>query len=921
MVVIVAGGLVSQEARKHPATLLPTGKLLAEVPGRMGKLNGYPATMVLSPDGHYAALLHAGYGTQESKGRQSISVVDLETNRITDFPDDRLAEGARQSFYVGLAFSGDGKHLYASLGSISDPTGENPGDTGNAIAVYGFREGKVTPERLIPIPPAKLAGDKRVATALFKTPPGTAIPYPAGMAVVPHTDGERLLVADDLSDDVILLDAASGKVLRRYDLSTSRMVPASYPYRVVVSRDGKRGWCSLWNASQVAELDLGNGAIVRWISLLRPQSATAPGSHPAALLLSSDEATLYVSLANTDFVAAVSTATGKVRSWFSTKPAALNYGGTSPVALSLSSDGKLLFVADATLDAVAVFDATGENHASPEAAQAALGFLPTEWYPTALAVHGEDLLIATAKGQGTGPNPWANMIPGRRRREHPYIPTLLYGSLASLNYPQARQHLEQLTQQVEANNLYRSDAGKVAFQGGQNPIKHVIYIIKENRTYDQVFGDLPVGNGDKSLTLYGQDITPNEHKLALQFGVLDNFYDSGEVSGDGHVWSTAAITSDYNEATWQIAYRGRERSYDFEGQVADDYPLQHGIPDIDSPQTGYLWVNAAGHGISYRDYGEFIATEFCMPRSPKEGNPQPAGGECARESVHQGEPLPENVGSPRGGPSPYPWAVPLIKRSIPPMLELRDHADLQFAAFNLDYPDQLRTDEFLNEYAGFVKARKEGKGEELPNLIIMHLPNDHTGGTRSGHPTPSASVADNDLALGRIVDAVSHSPYWDDTAILVLEDDAQDGADHVDAHRSLALVISKYAPGSTEHPVVEHNAFTTVSTVHTIETLLGLPPMNLNDAYAPLMSSMFSGAGEQPPFRVDKRNLENGLIYALNASSAAGAEESGKMDFSHPDAANARALNAILWKDRMGSARMPESVHHVIPKSAQHDDD
>ena len=922
----VACLLLGQEPGKRSPASLPSGKLLASVPGTLGRLNSFPATMVISPDGGYAALLNAGYGTQEARGRQSISIVDLGRNQITDFPEDRLPEDAHQSYFVGLVFSADGHHLYASLGSITDPTGEDPGDTGNAIAVYSFHGGKVSPERLIKIPPARLSLGKRVATALLKSP-GRAIPYPAGLAVVPQASGERLLVADNLSDDVLLLDVVKGTILRRYDLSTSSLIPASYPYRVVVSRDGRRGWCSLWNASEVAELDLESGVVARRIPLLKPETATASGSHPAALLLSPDEKTLYVSLANADFVASVSTASGKPESWFSTRPAGIERGGTYPVALALSSDGKQLFVADATLDAVAVFDtAAAAEHASPRLAQVASGFIPTDWYPTALAVAGNDLLIASAKGKGAGPNQGVNVIPaGRHHREHPYIATLLYGSLARVNNVETGQHLAELTREVEDSNLYHSEVGKLTFRGGHLPIKHVIYIIKENRTYDQVFGDLAVGNGDKSLTMYGQDITPNEHRLALQFGVLDNFYDSGEVSGDGHVWSTAAITSDYNEATWQIAYRGHERTYDFEGQVADDLPLEHGVPNVDSPQTGYLWANAAAHGITYRDYGEFIATEFCTPRtrlpaSIEEGNPQPVRSGCPRDAVRKGEPLPENVGSPKGGPSPYPWAVPLIKHSVPPLPELRDHADLKFAAFNVDYPDQLRADEFLNEFAAFVKARLGGKGEELPNLIIMHLPDDHTGGTRPGHPTPSASVADNDLALGRIVDAVSHSPYWDDTAIFVLEDDAQDGADHVDAHRSLALVISKYAPGSPEHPFVEHQVFTTVSVIHTMEVLLGLPPMNLNDAYAPLMTSGFSGAGDQPPYTVDTRNLVNGYIYSVNVSSAAGANQSGLMDFSRPDVADAKILNSILWRDRMGNRTMPVAVHHVISAGIRDED-
>jgi hypothetical protein len=485
--------------------------------------------------------------------------------------------------------------------------------------------------------------------------------------------------------------------------------------------------------------------------------------------------------------------------------------------------------------------------------------------------------------------------------------------------------LPELTKQVEEGNRLHADAGTFKFAGGANPIKHVIYIIKENRTYDQILGDLKEANGDPSLTMYGRDITPNEHKLARQFGIFDNFYDSGEVSGNGHEWSTAAITSDYNEATWQITYRGQERTYDFAGSVAEEYPADRGIPNVDSPQTGYLWVNAASHGISYRDYGEFIEADFCPLKSPdatpKEGNPQPQGAACEHDAIRQGEPLPATLGDPKGSASPYPWPVPLSKKTIATMKELKEHTDLLYPPFNVDYPDQLRADEFLNEFQGFVQARRDGKNGQLPNLVIMHLPNDHTGGTRAGKATPPASVADNDLALGRIVESVSHSPYWDDTAIFVLEDDAQDGVDHVDAHRSVVLVISKYAPITSDHPWVEHGFFTTASVVHSMEELLGLPPMNVNDGYAPLMVSSFSGAAHQAPFQADTSNRDNGLIYKVNASAAKGAKASGRMDFTRPDAVDTKVLNAILWRERKGSVKMPAAKHTMFPAGARDDDD
>ena len=457
-------------------------------------------------------------------------------------------------------------------------------------------------------------------------------------------------------------------------------------------------------------------------------------------------------------------------------------------------------------------------------------------------------------------------------KEHPYIPTLIGGSIQRLSLSDIDKNLAVYTEQVNVRTIVCvRRAASLNSPPETIPIRHVIYVLKENRTYDQILGDLPAGDGDPSLTMYGADITPNEHKLALQFGVLDNFYDSGEVSGDGHIWSTASITSDYNEKTWPIGYRSKERTYDSGGAVAEGDPLEQGIPDVDDPGTGFLWDNLAKKGLTYRIYGEFIAAVWCKSEnakvpamkmgSSKEGTPSPSSAACPVSEIRKGDPLPANVGNPRGRPSPWPWPIPQFKRMRPTKAALRDHFDPQFPDFNTDYPDQLRADEFLREFDEFVKQK--GTAKELPQFTLLYLPDDHTGGTRPGKPTPQASVADNDLALGRVVDAVSHSPYWDDTAIFVLEDDAQDGGDHVDAHHSIAFVISKYAPRTTQ-PFVEHRFFTTVSVIHTMEALLDLAPMNLFDAHAPLMAPLLAGPGTQPPYEVDDKNLRSGFIYQVN---------------------------------------------------------
>src|SRR6266478_4582695 len=532
--------VVARAADRARRINLPTGKTLTlPVPGYLARTNSFPATIALSPDGHYAALLNQGYGTQEAGARQSIAIFNLSNNQLHDFPDDRLSDeySTHQSYFIGLAFSSDGKHLYSSMGSITDPTGEKPTSTGNGIAVYKFADGQVTPERFIKIAPQKISEGKEVAFGVRKTPARTALPYPAGLAVLPGAEGDRLLIANNLSDNAIVLDTSSDKIVQWFDLSRSRFIPSAYPYTVISNKAGTKAWVSLWNGDNVAELNLQTGKVSRWIDLRKSQDSIGSSSHPTAMLLSPEEDTLYIALANADSIAAVDLRYGVTYVYYRA-----NIGNSGPVfqAIALSPDGERLYAASASLDAIAVFQIKNSIRPSVLARTAdatPIGFIPTEWYPSALAIAGNDLLIATAKGQGSGPNNMQGQLKGeRKRKEHPYIATLIGGSIQRISLADIHKNLAAYTRQVDEDNLIRSEAGKFEFAGGTDPIRHVIYVLKENRTYDQIFGDLPVGDGDASLTMYGADITPNQHKLALQFGVLDNFYDSGEVSGDGHLW-------------------------------------------------------------------------------------------------------------------------------------------------------------------------------------------------------------------------------------------------------------------------------------------------------------------------------------------------------------------------------------------------
>lgn len=917
---------------------LSTSKqLIGKIPGHPQRLNGLPSSMAVSPDGRYVVTVNDGYGTFESSYDQSLAVMDTETGTVADFPDVRTQVKAKQTLYSGLAFSRDGKHVYASMASLTDPTGNGKDAVGNGVLVYSFTAGKIAPERMIALPLQQLAPG--MTTKLVGDVDGDkGIPFPAAIAAIVSDGAEKLLVADNLSDDVLLLDPATGAIEKRFDLSESDAVPSTYPIALAVTKDGGRAFVALWNASEIVELDLQKRTIGRKLDLLKPSSPVAPGTHPCAFEFSPDGKVLYVALSNRDAVAAVNVGAGQftVKGYFDTRLPGQSYFGAEPVALAVNADGGRLYVANMASDAVAVIDTKQLTaKAAKQGMVEPLGFVPTEWMPMSMAflptAGGGTLYVATDKGKGTGPNgmPQRPVDPAKGAtplRSNTYIATLLYGSLAALDAAQMEKDLPRWTAVVMESNRMKAAEEKITFAGGeQHRIKHVIYIIKENRTYDQIFGDLsqdgkPVANGDPSLTMFGAAITPNLHKLALQFGVLDNFYDSGEVSGDGHVWSNAAIGTDYLEKTWQQSYRSGQRTYDYEGVVADGYPLLQKIPDVNEPASGYLWGNLAAHGKSYYHFGEFIATTFCnevKTANPQQG-PMLAGGNCARKAVAPGEALPAEWG---GGVNKWPWAIPLIATNIATKPELVGHFAAESPDFNLSVPDQVRVEVILKHLNGWVADKEQGK-DTMPAFITVRLGNDHTAGTRPGGPTPKSSVADNDLGVGRLVDAVSHSPFWDDTAFFILEDDAQAGGDHVDAHRSLAVIVSKYAPhGANGRPFVDSRFYSTVSVIRTMETLLGLPPMNNNDALCSLISTLFTGAGDQAPYLADYSNRDNGLIYTANKKTAVGAKESMKMDFRHADHAPTEKLNVILWKDAMGDAPVPAMLKVHLKKAGKDDDD
>ncbi len=948
VLVLVLGAIAARGSGAQKAIDLPTSKqLLGPVPGDPRRVNSLPMSLAVSPDGQWVVSLNAGYGTYESGYAQSLAVMDTRTGEVKDFPDPRVGENAPQTLFSGLAFSADGKRVYASLASSSDPLSDGAKKTGNGVVIYEFANGTLTPRGFFTLPLVKLRDSKKTAYNAVDATMG--ISYPAAIAVYQppcgkggcEDDTSRLLIAENLSDSVVELDAESGAVLRTFDLSESVDVPSTYPIAVAVTKDGTRGFVALWNASEVVELDLLKGTVTRRVALLKPAVATAPGTHPCALLMDERGGLLYVALSNRDAVAAVSIGkTGApelaVRGYFDTRLPGQSYFGAEPDALAMSADRSRLYAANMGSDAIAVLDPKKlRSMAKARGMAEPIGFVPTELMPMALLSSGGKLYVATDKGNGTGPNDFPKRIAageknGRPRRSA-YIATLLYGSLAGIDESAMEMGLKASTQVVLESNRMKAAAETIQFARGGSPIRHVIYIIKENRTYDQVLGDLskdgkPVGNGDPSLTMYGAAVTPNQHELALQFGVLDNFYDSAEVSGDGHVWSNAAIGTDYLEETWQQNYRGGQRTYDYEGMVADGYPLLQHIPDVVEPRSGYIWTNFVAHGKTIYHFAEYISTIFCgdkevrkLSADPKLGAMSGGVAACAKPTIKPGEAMPKEWG---GGVNLWPWAIPRIAANIATKPELVGHFAPESPDFNLLVPDQVRVNIFLRHLEQWKRDRAAGK-DTMPNYIQLRLPNDHTNGTRPGGPTPKSSVADNDLAIGRAVEAISHSAYWDDTAFFILEDDAQDGGDHVDAHRSLGIVVSKYAPHAPagKAAFVDSRFYSTVSVLRTMETLLGVPPMNNNDAFASLISTLFTGPGDQPAFSADVSNRDNGLIYTANKATAPGAAASLKMDFSHADRAPTDKLNLILWQDAMGATPPPAMLLEHHAKKKDDDDD
>lgn len=767
-----AGVRPSPSADEEPvadATRLPTGVRL-DPAGTSHAVGAFPLAVVPTPRRDRVALLLNGWS------KTGVQIVDWKLGRVTQTIDLPAA-------FLGLAFSPDGQWLAAS--------------GGNTDMVYMFR----------------WTGDSAVLADSIRLAPPTrgrrqsGVRYPSQLAYSP--DGQRLYVAENLGDSLAVIDVARGTVIQRLPVGR-------YPYGVVVGPTGSV-YVSVWGGSSVVSFTAKDGMLV-------PARTMAAGRHPSAMLLDKAGRRLFVASASTDRIAILDATSGARVGELRDPPPAGPSEGSTPNALALSPDESRLFVAEADANSVAIFDldASGGRLA---------GRVPVGWYPAAIATIDSTVVVANGKGGGTRANPDG---PGPResldKQGSGANGTLgqLRGSLTVLDGSRFdTETLRRLSERVT-----RANGWSVAKSTGRiPPFRHVIYVIRENRTYDQVLGDLPHGDGDTSLVYFGNDVTPNAHAIATRFGVFDRFFVNAEVSADGHNWTTAAYASDYVEKTVQPNYSGRGRSYDYEGTNRGVVPANDD-DDVNSPSTGYLWTLAARKNVSLRNYGEFV-----------EGD----------------------------GPGKYKGVKAELKATTNP----------DFPGFTQDITDQHRADVWLAELETYVKAGS------MPALEIVRLPNDHTSGAAAGKPTPRAAVADNDLALGRMIAALSRTPFWSSTVVFVVEDDAQNGPDHVDSHRSPFLVISPYNRAG-----VYHRFTNTTDVLATIEAILGLESLSQFDYFGRPLTTIWADEPDLSPYvaLTPKQSLTE-----LNPAQGRGAVESRRLRLDVEDASDDDDFSEILW--------------------------
>ena len=796
--------------------LLPNQWSLRPV-GKQVELGDFPINVAVHPGGRFAAVLHSGYSEHE------IRVVDIPSAQVVS------RTSVHEAFY-GLEFSKDGRQLFCS----------GAGD--EVVHAYEFQQGGLTNHQRIKLRDAKLRA----------IPGGLVVDASARRLFVANVWGNRVTRVDLLEQptvaDILLgtnvaplsippvppsSDFDNDAANKREEASLYQTGPDdAFPYACRLDEKRQRLYVSLWAQAAVGVVDLKSEQLVaRWPTQ----------EHPCEMVLTRSGKLLFVANSSRNTVTVLDTESGKALEtvWAALYPKAPP--GSTPNSLALSPDEKTLFVANADNNTVAVFDVEKPGKSR------SLGFIPVGWYPTSVRVtpDGKHLLVANGKGLTPKANPLGPQ-PGLKSSSDAtvqLIARLFQGTLSVIDLPPRKAFEAQLAgytaQAYRCSPLtpnasvsaQRAADNPVPLQPGKpSPIKYCIYIIKENRTYDQVLGDLPQGNGDPKLCLFPERVTPNLHQIVRQFVLLDNFYADAEVSADGHEWSMGAYATDFVEKMWPLNY-GHNHTKKF------PYPAE-GLFPIGAPAGGYVWDRAREAGVSYRSYGEFV-TPFTSSNAP----------------------------------------------SVTRVKALQGHIDPWYHGWDLAYPDVKRAQRFIAEL-----KRMEAEGD-MPRLQILRLPSDHTHGSSSGHHTPMAYVGDNDLAMGQLVEAVSHSKFWPQTAIFVVEDDAQNGPDHVDAHRTTAYVISPY----TKRGAVDSTMYSTSSMLRTMELILGLKPMSQFDAAATPMFNSFQAKLDLNPYQALPANVD---LEERNGEHAWGGKI--KMNFAREDAVDDLLLNEVVWRSVRG---------------------
>jgi len=816
--------------------LLPNGWHLTPV-GKHVEITDLPLNIHPLKDGKHALVTTNGFN------RHEVSLVDLADGKVV------AAEWARQSWF-GFAVSKDESKVWWSGGGNG---GLHAFDlAGEKFARTSVKEANPADLKIEDI--LKLADEMKNAKTFksgVRLDEARGVLYSLDMHWTEQVEGKTVFH----DGRITAIDLKTGKPTATGNLG-------GRPYDVVVGPGGNLLYVSDWSRRQVLAVDPTD---------LRVMAKIPVGEHPNQLVLHPRDGRLFVACASSNSVHVIDTKKGIVTEVIYTGLFPKAPEGTTPDAVAVSPDGKTLYVANADNNCVAVVDIEKPSESAVK------GFIPTGWYPTAVSVtpDGKSILVGVGKGNQSRPNPLFTKEQlekkekdevkqiARRLLPYPYIGTTMSGSLSIVPVPDEKQ-LKEWTAQVFKNCPY-SDALLTAAPhptataiptrvGDPSPIKYVIYVIKENRTYDQVFGDLAdpklgdqaKGNGDPSLCMFPRKVTPNHHKLAEEYVLLDNLYCNGQVSRDGHPWSTAAYNTDYISRDWHLTYSARRG-------VEDD---EEG--NLSRPPSGYLWDACKRAGIPYRSYGEYGS----------------------------------RVSDGKGGLKMEGRVPGLVGHMCP------DYGISKEKGKRTRDTDNVET--FLKEYDQFAK---DGK---MPRFIVMSLGEDHTDGTKLGAFTPQACVASNDLALGKLVEAVSSGPLWKETAIFVIEDDAQNGPDHVDAHRTVGLVISPY----TKRKFVDSTQYQTVSMIRTMELILGLPPLSQYDAAARPMFNSFTDKADATAYKHLPAEID---LNAKNDKLSFGWQLSEKMDFSEYDKIDDFELNYVLWHAVMGKdAPQPPAVRRAI---------